>query len=77
VKLLQLRLEALEEREGVRARPGESGHNLVAVKAADFARARFHDRVAHRYLAVARDHYATVTSDRQDSRAAYLRSLPA
>src|ERR1051326_1742661 len=50
VVLLQLGLEAAEEREGVGGRSGEAGNHLVLVEAADLARAVLDDAVTERDL---------------------------
>src|SRR6185437_7599390 len=49
--LLQLALEALEEREGVRRTAGEARDHLVVVELAHLARIALHDGVAERHLA--------------------------
>ena len=51
--LLELRLEALEQREGIRRRAGEARQHLVVVQPAHLARRRLDDDVAERDLAVA------------------------
>ena len=51
--LLELGLEALEEREGVGGRAGEAGEHLVVMQSAHLARRRLDDDVAERDLAVA------------------------
>jgi hypothetical protein len=51
--LLQLGLEALEQREGVGGGAGKTGQHLVAVELAHLARAGLDDDVAERDLAVA------------------------
>ena len=51
--LLELRLEALEQRERVRRAAGETGEDAVLVEAPHLARARLDDDVAERDLAVA------------------------
>ena len=50
--LVELRLEAGEERERVGRRAGESRNDLAALQAADLRRRLLHDRVAQRDLAV-------------------------
>ena len=52
---LQLRLEALEEREGVRRRAGEAGHHAAVVQLAHLARGGLHHGLADGDLAVPRD----------------------
>jgi hypothetical protein len=51
--LLQLGLEALEQRESIGRSPGEASQNLVVVEPAHFARSGFDDDVAERHLTVA------------------------
>ena len=51
--LLELGLEALEQREGVGRGAGKAGQHLVAVQLAHLARAGLDDDVAQRDLAVA------------------------
>ena len=51
--LLQLRLEPLEQREGVGGGAGKSGNDLVVVELAHLARRALDDDVAQRHLAVA------------------------
>ena len=51
--LLELALEALEQREGIRRAAGESREHLVVVEAAHLAGIALHDGVAERHLAVA------------------------
>src|SRR6185369_1937632 len=51
--LVELRLEALEQREGVRGAAGEAGEDAVLIKAAHLLRAALHDDVAERHLPVA------------------------
>ena len=51
--LLELGLEALEQREGVGGGAGKAGQHLVAVELAHLARAGLDDDVAQRHLAVA------------------------
>ena len=53
--LLELGLEALEEREGVRGGAGEAGQHLVVVELAHLARRALDDDVAQGDLAVAAD----------------------
>ena len=55
--LLQLRLEALEQREGVGGGAGEARQHLVVVELAHLARRALDDDVAQRHLAVAADRH--------------------
>ena len=64
--LLELGLEAREEREGVGGRAREARQHAVVVQLAHLARARLHDRLAERHLAVARHrHLAAVAHARR------------
>ena len=51
--LLELRLEALEQRERVGGAAREACEDAVLIEAPHFARSRFHHDVAERHLAVA------------------------
>ena len=64
--LLQLRLEAREEREGVGRRAGEAGQDLVVVQPADLLRALLDDGVAEGDLAVAGHDRLAAVPDRQN-----------
>ena len=65
--LLQLRLKAVTEREGVRNRSGKAGDDLTAVDAANLVRGRLEDGAfAHRHLTVARDGDFAVLPDGAD-----------
>ena len=68
--LLELRLEAGEEREGVGGGAGEAGQDLVVIQAAHFRRAVLHDRVADRDLPVAGHRHLAVAADADDGRCA-------
>ena len=61
--LLQLRLEAREQRERIGGRAGKPREDLVVVQAPDFLGALLDDRVAERHLAVARQHGAIAMPD--------------
>ena len=59
--LLELALEAREQREGIRRRAGEARHHAIVVQLADLAGAGLDDRLPQRHLTVAADrHLATV-----------------
>src|SRR6185312_1500288 len=73
--LLQLALEALEEREGVRRTAGEARDHLVVVELAHLARIALHDGVAERHLAVARPRHHAVAPYAQNGRAVRVESL--
>ena len=60
----QLALEALEQREGIGGAAGKAGNHLILVQAADLARVRLHDGVAHGHLAVAADDDTSVAAYR-------------
>src|SRR5690242_9206741 len=64
--LVELRLEALEQRERVRGAPGESGEYPVVMEAPHLACARFHHDVAERDLAIAAQSDLSVATRRYD-----------
>ena len=64
--LLELRLEALEEREGVGRGAGEAGEDAVVVEAADLARGGLDDDVAERHLPVAAHGDLAAAADADD-----------
>ena len=70
--LLELRLEALEQRERVGGAAGEAGEHLVVVEAAHLARVALHDDVAERHLAVAAERDAAAAAHGQDGGAVEL-----
>ncbi len=65
-ELLQLALEALEQRERIGRAAGEAGDHLALVQAAHLAGIALHDRVAERDLAVAADGDAAVAAHAED-----------
>ena len=67
--LVELRLEALEQRERIGGRAGESGQHAILVDAADLARGRLDDDVAERDLAVAAQGDRLAAPHRKDGRA--------
>ena len=67
--LLELGLEALEQRERVGGRAGEAGEHLVVVEPADLARRRLDHDVAERDLAVAAERHGAVAAHGKDGRA--------
>ena len=70
--LLELLLEALEEREGVGRGPGEAHEDVVA-DAAHLARVALDDNVAHGDLPVADHHHLAAAAHAQDRRAVHGR----
>src|SRR5947207_479233 len=64
--LVELRLEALEERERVRGCASEAGENLVAEKPAHFARGRLDHDVSESDLSVSPQSDAGAAADRKD-----------
>src|SRR6476620_5751272 len=66
--LLELGLEALEQRERVRRCAGESGEDLVVIEAPHLARGRLDDNVPERYLTVAAERDGAIATNRQDRR---------
>ncbi len=70
--LLELGLEALEQRERVGGAAGKAGEYLVLVQTPHFARARFEHDVAERDLAVAAERDALAAPRRNDGRAVIL-----
>jgi hypothetical protein len=70
--LVELRLEALEQRERVRGPSGEAGENAVVIEAPDLARARLDDDVAERDLAVAAQRHFPVAARRNNGGSAEL-----
>src|SRR5882724_1886462 len=63
--LLELRFEALEQREGVGCRAGESRQHIVMIDPAHLARGRLDDNVAERHLAVAAERHGAVAAHRK------------
>ncbi len=64
--LLQLALEALEQRERVGGAAGEAGYHLAVGQAPHFAGVGLHDGVAERDLAVTAERDRVVAAYRQD-----------
>ena len=67
--LLELRLEAREQRERVGGRAGEAGENPVVVEPPDLPRALLDDGLAEGHLAVAGQHGAVAVADGKNCRA--------
>jgi hypothetical protein len=67
--LLQLGLEALEQRERIGRAARETRDHVAFVQAPHLARVAFHDRVAERDLAVAAHGHEAVAAHAQDRRA--------
>jgi hypothetical protein len=63
--LLELGLEAFEERESIGSGAREAGEHPVAVHLADLARARLDHGLADRHLPVARDGHLPAMADGQ------------
>ena len=61
--LVELRFEALEQRERVGGRTGKSREHAVAVEAAHLARGRLDDDAAERHLAVAAERDGAVAAN--------------
>ena len=66
--LLELRLEAGKEREGVGRGAGEAGQDLVVIEAPHLGRAVLHDGRADRHLPVARHRHRAVAAHAEDGR---------
>src|SRR5215470_11891064 len=71
VILLQLRLEAAEQRESVRGRAGKPRQNLVLVKPPDLLGGVLNHRIAKSYLPVPRQNDLAIAAYRQDRCRAY------
>ena len=69
VMLLELALEALEERERVRRATGETGNDAVVVETPHLARVGLHDGVAERHLAVTAERDPVLAPYRENGRA--------
>ena len=67
--LLELGLEAGEQREGVGRRAGKAGQDAIVVEPADLPGALLDDGLAERDLAVARQHRLVPMTDRENRRA--------
>src|ERR1700746_132951 len=67
--LLELALEALEEREGIGGAAGEPGEHLLAEEPPHLAGVALHDGVAEGHLAVAPDGDRAVAAHAEDGRA--------
>src|SRR3954470_7519393 len=67
--LVELALEALEEREGVGGAAGETGQDAIVMQAPHFLGAALHHHVAERDLPVAAQRYGRAAAHRQDRRA--------
>ncbi|VXC90228.1 hypothetical protein SPHINGOT1_240001 [Sphingomonas sp. T1] len=64
--LLQLAFEPFEQREGVRGRAGKPADHRPVAEPPHLARIGFHDRLAHRDLAVADHDDLAAAPDRKD-----------
>src|SRR5688500_8350610 len=70
--LVELRLEALEQRESVGGAAGEAGEDAVLVEAAHLLGAALDDDVAERHLAVAAERDRSIAPDRKNGGAVQL-----
>ena len=66
--LVELRLEALEQRERISGRPRKTGQHTIAVKATHLACGRLDDDVAERHLSVAAERNGCAAADGKDRR---------
>src|SRR5262249_54807614 len=73
--LLELRLEALEEGEGVGGAAGESGEDATVAEAAHLPRAGLHHRLVQRDLAVAAEPPPPVAADAENGRSVEHREI--
>ncbi len=73
-ELLELALEALEQREGVGRAAGETAEHLALVQLAHLAGVALHHGVAERHLAVAADGDDAVAPDAEDGGAVRIES---
>jgi hypothetical protein len=70
--LVELRLEALEQRERVGGAAGEAGEDAVLVQAPHLLGAAFDDDVAERDLAIAAERHRALPTDGKDGGAVQL-----
>ena len=75
LEILQLRLEALQEREGVGGGAREAGQHAAAVQAANLVSVALHHDVAERHLAVAAHGDALAAANGEDGGAVEVRVL--
>ena len=64
--LLELGLEALEQRERVGSGTGKTGQHLIVIELANLACRRFDDDVAERDLAIAADRHQAAATHADD-----------
>jgi len=64
---LQLRFKAIEERQRIGHRTGESGQYASARHRPNFDRSALHDRITHRHLTVPGHRNQRATANRDDS----------
>ena len=64
--LLELRLEAREQRKGIGRGAGKPREDAIVVEAPDFLRLLLHDGLAERHLTVAGQHGAVVMANGED-----------
>src|ERR1700722_3665016 len=65
VILLEFRLKAAEQGEGIGGRPRESSQNLVLIKPPDFLGRMLDDRFTQSHLSVPSQNHAAIPSDAQ------------
>src|SRR6267142_38060 len=75
-KLLKLAFEAFKKRNCVGRGAGETGDDLVIIKAARFARGVLHDVIAHGHLAIGDEHDLVVLAYAQNCGAVHLWAFP-
>ena len=68
----QLCFKQFKQGKGIGGAAGETGQDLVLVKAPHLAGVAFHDGVAHRHLAVAANDYAVAAAHGQNGRTSEL-----
>src|SRR5437867_9662753 len=68
--LFELAFESGQQRESISGCTREPGQNFVVVETAHFLRARLHNGLAYRYLAIAGHRHTTFATHKQNGRAA-------
>src|SRR5258708_15575776 len=74
-KLLKLAFEALKKCNRIGRGAGETGNDLVVIKAARLARGVLHDVIAHGHLAIGDEHHLVVLAYAQNRGAVHLWAL--
>src|SRR6267143_720495 len=74
-KLLQLAFEALKKCNRIGRGAGETGNDLVVIKAARLARGVLHDVIAHGHLPIGNEHHLVVLAYAQNRGAVHLWAL--